>query len=121
MKITYAIVWLILGAGALGRAETSAVATGPVSLSAGKVEVVGLKPLMVTSLNFPKGARIDDIKIGSKIVQVAFDPKKKPVGYLSDGHGGDDQFECPDRRQYLHLSFENHQCGRPGLSTVVLV
>jgi hypothetical protein len=79
MKITCAIVWLILGAGALGRAETSVVTTGPTPLSAGKVEVVGLKPLMVTSLNFPKGAKIDDIKIGSKIVQVDFDPKKNQL------------------------------------------
>jgi hypothetical protein len=79
MKITCAIVWLILGAGALGRAETSAGTTGPIPLSAGKVEVVGLKPLMVTSLDFPKGAKIDDIKIGSKIVQVDFDPKKNQL------------------------------------------
>jgi hypothetical protein len=79
MKIIYVIVWSILGAGALGRAEPSAATTDPIPLSAGKVEVVGLKPLMVTSLNFPKGAKIDDIKIGSKIVQVAFDPKKNQL------------------------------------------
>jgi hypothetical protein len=79
MKTTCAIVGLILGACALGRAEPSAVTTGPIPLSAGKVEVIGLKPLMVTSLNFPKGAKIDDIKVGSKIVQVDFDPKKNQV------------------------------------------
>ncbi|HXB01758.1 MAG TPA: hypothetical protein VNV15_02940 [Opitutaceae bacterium] len=79
MKITCVIVWLILGAGALGRAETSAATTGPIPLSTGKVEIVGLKPLMVTSLDFPKGAKIDDIKIGSKIVQVDFDPKKNQL------------------------------------------
>jgi hypothetical protein len=79
MKTICAIVWLILGAGALGRAEPSAVTTSPIPLSAGKVEVVGLRPLMVTSLDFPKGAKIDDIKIGSKIVQVAFDPKKNQL------------------------------------------
>jgi hypothetical protein len=79
MKKICAIVWLILGACAPGRAEPLAVTTGPIPLSAGKVEVVGLKPLMVTSLNFPKEAKIDDIKIGSKIVQVAFDPKKNQV------------------------------------------
>jgi hypothetical protein len=79
MKTIGAIVWLILGAGVLGRAEPSAGTTGPIPLAAGKVEVVGLKPLMVTSLNFPKGAKIDDIKIGSKIVQVAFDPKKNQL------------------------------------------
>jgi hypothetical protein len=79
MKIICAIAWLMLGAGALGRAEPSAATTGPIPLSAGKVEVVGLKPLMVTSLNFPKGAKIDDIRIGSKIVQVDFDPKKNQL------------------------------------------
>ncbi len=77
MKTICAIVGLILGAGALGRAEPSAVTTDPIPLSTGKVEVVGLKPLMVTSLDFPKGAKIDDIKIGSKIVQVDFDPKNQ--------------------------------------------
>jgi hypothetical protein len=79
MKAICAIVGLILGASAPSRAEPPAATTGPIPLSAGKVEVVGLKPLMVTSLNFPKSAKIDDIKIGSKIVQVAFDPKKNQV------------------------------------------
>jgi hypothetical protein len=79
MKTICVIVGLILGSGAPGRAETSAITTDPIPLSTGKVEVVGLKPLMVTSLNFPKGAKIDDIKIGSKIVQIAFDPKKNQV------------------------------------------
>jgi hypothetical protein len=79
MKTIGALVWLILGACALGRAEPSVVTTGPIPLSAGKVEIVGLKPLMVTSLNFPKGAKIDDIKMGSKIVQVDFDPKKNQL------------------------------------------
>jgi hypothetical protein len=79
MKTTCAIVGLILGACAPGRAEPAAATTGPIPLSASKVEVVGLKPLMVTSLNFPKGTKIDDIKIGSKIVQVDFDPKKNQV------------------------------------------
>jgi hypothetical protein len=77
MKTICATFWLMLGACALGRAETSAVATGPISLSTNKVEVIALKPLMVTSLNFPEGTKIDDIKIGSKIVQIAFDPQKK--------------------------------------------
>ncbi len=76
MKTAWGIVLLILGAGVLSRAETAAATTGPISLSVYKVEVVRLKPLMVTSINFPKGAKIDDIKIGSKIVQIAFDPKK---------------------------------------------
>jgi hypothetical protein len=79
MKTICAIVWLIIGAGALGRAEPSSGTTDPIPLSIGKVEVVGLKPLMVTSLDFPKGAKIDDIKIGSKIVQVDFDPKKNQL------------------------------------------
>lgn len=79
MKTICAIVWLIFGTCALGCAAPSVATTGPIPLSAGKVEVVGLKPLMVTSLNFSKGAKIDDIKIGSKIVQVAFDPKKNQV------------------------------------------
>src|SRR5579871_4116113 len=79
MKTICAIGWLILGACALGRAEPSTVTTGPIPLSTGKVEVVGLKPLMVTSLNFPKGAKIDGIRIGSKIVEIAFDPKKNQV------------------------------------------
>jgi hypothetical protein len=79
MRTICAIVWLVLGACVFGRAEPSDATTGPIPLSAGKVEVVGLKPLMVTSLNFPKGAKIDDIKIGSKIVEVAFDPKKNQV------------------------------------------
>jgi hypothetical protein len=79
MKTAGVIVLLILGACAPGRAETSAATTGPVSLSTDKVEVVGLKPLMVTSLNFSRAAKIDDIKIGSKIVQVDFDPKKNQL------------------------------------------
>jgi len=79
MKTAGAIVWLILGVCAPGRAETSAAINGPVSLSTDKVEVVGLKPLMVTSLNFSKAEKIDDIKIGSKIVQVDFDPKKNQL------------------------------------------
>jgi hypothetical protein len=79
MKTICAFGWVILGACALGRADPSAVTTGPITLSPAKVEVVDLKPLMVTSLNFPKRAEIDGIKIGSKIVEVAFDPKKNQV------------------------------------------
>jgi hypothetical protein len=88
MKTICAVVWLIIGAGALGRAEPSAGTTDPIPLSTGKVEVVGLKPLMVTSLDFPKGAKIDDIKIGSKIVQVDFDPKKNQLDIYPTVTGG---------------------------------
>jgi hypothetical protein len=79
MKTIGAIVLSMLVTCPPGRTETLAATTGPISLSADKVEVVSLKPLMVTSINFPPGAKIDDIKIGSKIVQVAFDPKKNQV------------------------------------------
>jgi len=88
MKTICAVVWLIIGAGALGRAEPSAGTTDPIPLSTGKVEVVGLKPLMVTSLDFPKGAKIDDIKIGSKIVQVDFDPQKNQLDIYPTVTGG---------------------------------
>jgi len=79
VKAACVIVALIFLAGVPAGAETSAATNGPIPLSTGKVEIVGLKPLMVTSLNFSKGAKIDDIKIGSKIVQIAFDPKKSQV------------------------------------------
>jgi hypothetical protein len=88
MKTICVIVGLIIGAGVLGRAEPSAGTTDPIPLSTGKVEVVGLKPLMVTSLDFPKGAKIDDIKIGSKIVQVDFDPKKNQLDIYPTVTGG---------------------------------
>jgi hypothetical protein len=88
MKTICVIIWLIIGAGALGRAEPSAGTTDPIPLSTGKVEVVGLKPLMVTSLDFPKGVKIDDIKIGSKIVQVDFDPKKNQLDIYPTVTGG---------------------------------
>ena len=79
MKTISVIVLSIILACALGRTETSAATTGPITLSADRVETVGLKPLMVTSINFPKESKIDDIKIGSKIVQIAFDPKKNQL------------------------------------------
>jgi hypothetical protein len=79
MKTISAIVSSIILACALGSMETSAAITGPIPLSADRVETVSLKPLMVTSIDFPKEAKIDDIKIGSKIVQIAFDPKKNQL------------------------------------------
>jgi hypothetical protein len=78
MKIAGVIAASILWAGARCGADPSSD-SGPALLSTDKVEVISLKPLMVTSLNFSKGAKIDEIKIGSKIVQIDFDPKKNQL------------------------------------------
>ena len=79
MKAICVIVSLSLWTSVLCNAEPRVVTTGPISLSADRVEVVSLQPLMVTSINFSSRAKIDDMKIGSKIVQIAFDPKRNQL------------------------------------------
>jgi hypothetical protein len=82
MKTIIAFIALAIAVGAMRASETpepTGSTQEPIQLSTDRLELIGLRPLMVTSINFTQSEKIEDIKIGSKIVQITFDQKKNQI------------------------------------------